>query len=392
MVDTVKRGTMSGDSSLLKSINKSTLLGLVKLHAPISRAELAKRTKLTRATVSALVEELIAEHWIMETGIGASSGGRKPMMLEMNHEAGHIIGVDLRSTNMLFIVTDRGGRIVRKALYPYEQAADAERVLLQLIRLLKRERQALPASPLGLVGVGIGIHGFVEYPSSRILFVPQTGWKKLDWKEALEGELGLPVIIDNEANLAALGELEYGAAADCSDMLYLSVGAGIGAGLVLHGELFRGYNGYAGEVGHTTMELNGRPCSCGNLGCWEMYASEKAIAGALGLEYTPDFTAVLLKLLQAGEPEAIAAVGKAGLRLGVGIGNMMHTLNPQMIVIGNAMGQYAPWINESIHESLASRFSYISSFNVQVTYSRLGEDCCALGAVSAVIRDKMRLQ
>ncbi|MBE1441075.1 ROK family protein [Paenibacillus sp. OAS669] len=385
----MKRGTMSGDSSLLKSINKSTLLKLIKLHAPISRAELAKRTKLTRATVSALVEELMSEHWVVETGIGESSGGRKPMMLEIHHKAGHIIGVDLRSTNMLVLVTDMCGAVIRKTWYPYEQGESAEGTLRQLLSILKQERAALPASPLGLLGVGIGIHGFVEYPSSRILFVPHTGWKKLNWKDAIEEQLGIPVIIDNEANLAALGELEFGAAADCSNMLYLSVAGGIGAGLVLQGELFRGNNGYAGEIGHTTMELNGRPCSCGNQGCWETYASERAIANDLHVEYAPGFTERILDRLNKGDAETISVVRKAGLHLGVGIGNMMHTLNPQMIVIGNAMGQYAPWINESIHESLDSRFSYLSSFSVRVAYSRLGEDCCALGAVSAVIREKM---
>ncbi|WP_081823917.1 ROK family transcriptional regulator [Paenibacillus sp. UNC451MF] len=386
----MKRGTMSGDSSLLKSINKSTLLGLIKLHAPISRAELAKRTKLTRATVSALVEELITEYWVVESGIGESSGGRKPMMLEIHNEAGYIIGVDLRSTNMLVIVSDMCGAIVRKSLYPYEQAGQADKVLQQLLTILRQERADLPESPLGLLGVGIGIHGFVEYPSSRILFVPHTGWKKLNWKDTVEEELGIPVLIDNEANLAALGELEFGAAADCSNMLYLSVASGIGAGLVLQGEIFRGNNGYAGEIGHTTMELNGRPCSCGNQGCWETYASERAIANDLHMDYTPGFTARILERLNRGDTEAIDVVRRAGLHLGVGIGNMMHMLNPQMIVIGNAMGQYAPWINESIHESLDSRFSYLSSFNVQVTYSRLGEDCCALGAISAVIREKMQ--
>lgn len=389
MVKVVKRGTMSGDSSLLKSINKSTLLRLIKLHAPISRAELAKRTKLTRATVSALVEELISEYWVVESGIGESSGGRKPTMLQIHNGAGHIIGVDLRSTNMLVIVTDMCGNKVRKSFYPYKQGAQAEEVLQQLLAILQHERAALLPSPRGLIGVGIGIHGFVEYPSSRILFVPHNRWKKLDWKERVEEELGIPVVIDNEANLAALGELEFGAAADCSNMLYLSIASGIGAGLVLQGELFRGNNGYAGEIGHTTMELNGRACSCGNRGCWETYASERAIANDLHMEYSPDFSEQVLDRLRRGDLEAIAAVHKAGLHLGVGIGNMMHTFNPQMIVIGNAMGQYAPWINESLHEALDSRFSYISSFNVHVTYSRLGEDCCALGAVSAVLREQM---
>lgn len=374
----------------MKAINKSTLLKLIKLHAPISRAELAKRTGLTRATVSSLVEQLLSEHWITETGIGASSGGRKPTMLEIDNKAGYAIGIDLRATNILCIVADMGGRIVRKSLYPYERSADAERVWQQLADIAAGERESLPASPLGLLGVGIGVHGFVEYSSSRIVFVPHTGWKRLEWKGRLEERLGVPVIIDNEANLAALGELEYGAAADCTDMLYLSVASGIGAGLVLHGELFRGNGGFAGEVGHTTIEMNGRPCSCGNKGCWETYASERAIANEMQMEYAPGFTDWLLGQLREDKQAAVAAVGRAGQYLGVGIGNMMHTLNPQMIVIGNAMGQYADWIDEGVQQSLAERFSYMT--DVDVSYSSLGEDGCALGAVSSVIRNKMSLQ
>lgn len=389
---------VSGDSSFLKTMNKSTLLGLVRLEGAISRAELAKRTKLTRATVSALVEELIAEHLVVETGTGESSGGRKPVMLELNPQAGYVIGVDVRSTNLLLLVTDMRGAIVRKQVYAYEFPLTPEsspaQLLGFLLSVLQSEITALPPAPLGLLGVGIGIHGFVEYPTGRIMFIPHTGWKNLAWKERLEEELGVPVVIDNEANLAALGEWEYGAGAapGCTNMLYLSVAGGIGAGLILNGELFRGNRGFAGEVGHTTLETNGRPCSCGGRGCWEQYASEKAVAGELGLDYAPGITETLLHRLHDGDADTIAAMSRAGGYLGIGVGNMMHTLNPQMIVIGNAMSQFSPWLGESLQQSLESRFSYLTSFRVQVDYSRLGEDSCALGAVSSVIRAKMTLQ
>ncbi|MFN0226172.1 ROK family protein [Paenibacillus sp. KR2-11] len=392
----VKSRPVSGDSTFLKSLNKSTLLGLIRGQAPVSRADLAKKTRLTRATVSALVEELIADHLVIETGIGESSGGRKPMMLELNRHGGRVIGLDLRPTDMLLVVTDLQGQIVRKSVHPYPDGtwADPDLCLAAILALLEKERALLDSTPLGLIGAGIGVHGFVEYPSGHIVFMPHTGWKDLSWKSDLEARLGLPVLIDNEANLAALGELEFGAGAeaDCSDMLYLSAGGGIGAGLILGGELFRGTRGLAGEVGHTTIQMDGLPCSCGNRGCWERYASERAVADRLGMDYRPGFSERLLNLLEREDEEACAAVRGAGAYLGIGIGNMMHTFNPQMIVVGNAMSQYGSWLHEPLLSALASRYSYLASFRSTVRYSELGENSCALGAASSVIRTRMRLQ
>ncbi|MBP1154769.1 MULTISPECIES: ROK family transcriptional regulator [unclassified Paenibacillus] len=395
----MKQRPVSGDSTFLKTLNKSTLLNLIQRQAPLSRADLAKKTRLTRATVSALVEELIAEHWVLETGIGESSGGRRPMMLELNSNAGCVIGLDLRMTNILLIITDMQGKILRKSVIPYDaqpgigrSSSSPYKLLQQIVAIVEQEKGGLPETPLGLVGTGIGVHGFVEYPSGRIVFMPHTGWKGLSWKEELETRLGLPVILDNEANLAALGEHEFGAGADSNagDMLYLSISGGIGAGFISGGELFRGSGGLAGEVGHTTIEANGLPCPCGNRGCWERYASERAVADKLALEYAPGITERLLGRLREKDPEVLSAIREAGEYLGIGIGNMLHTLNPQMIVVGNAMSEYSSWMNECVQEVLESRFSYVRSFQAQVRYSRLGEDSCALGAASSIIRSAMQ--
>lgn len=321
------------------------------------------------------------------------------MMLELNRKAGCVIGMDLRMTNILLIVTDTRGTILRKSVIPYrsqtgmsDSFSDPDRLFEQIVSVIEKERHALPKTPLGLVGVGIGVHGFVEYPSGRVVFMPHTGWKGLSWKEGLEARLELPVILDNEANLAALGEHEFGAGAGghAGDMLYLSIAGGIGAGFISGGELFRGSGGLAGEVGHTTVEASGLLCSCGNRGCWEKYASERAIADKLNLEYAPGITDRILHMLRQKDPDVLFAIREAGQYLGIGIGNMMHTLNPQMIVVGNAMSEYSPWVNDEVQKVLSTRFSYVRSFQVQVRYSRLGEDSCALGAASSVIRSAIQ--
>ncbi|WP_197081179.1 ROK family transcriptional regulator [Gordoniibacillus kamchatkensis] len=378
---------MTGDSSLLKTLNKSTLLRLIRRHAPISRADLAKRTHLTRATVSALVEELIGQRLVAETGIGASSGGRKPVLLQIDAEAGYVIGLDVRRNDLLAIVADLRGNALRELSRKLDAPSDPERTLSQLIALMRELRSELPDSPLGVVGVGVGIAGLVEQPSGRILFVPAHDWRLLDWRERLAEALGVPVIVENEANLAALAEHDVGAAQHATELLYVSVSAGIGAGYIVGGELYRGAGGYAGEVGHTTIELNGRPCSCGNRGCWETYASEQALAEALGLAYDPPLGSAIAERAASGEASALAALERTGVYLGIGIGNMIHTLNPQMIVVGGAISRYRDWLLPKMEATIRARFPYIPAFEVPIRFSELGETATAQGAIAYVLRE-----
>lgn len=385
-----KQKPVSGDSSLLKSINQTTLLELIRQLYPISRADLAKRTKLTRATVSALVEDLIARHLVVETGIGESSGGRRPMMLEINREAGYVFGVDLRATDMLVICANLRGECIRETRYDYDNPEDSEKTLGQLIETIRNERRELPESPLGLCGVGIGIHGFVEHPGQQLVFVPHFGWRGLHWKEKLEAAFGAPVWLDNEANLAALGELESGAAAGCTDMVYISVGAGIGAGIIVGGDVFRGNGGYAGEIGHTTIERNGLPCKCGNSGCWELYASEKALAALAGMPYAPGVTERMLDRLRLGDGKAIDALNEVGDCLAIGVGNMIHTFNPEVVVIGNALAAYSEWLSKPVERTLVTRYPFRHVQSVDIRYSGLGENAAALGAAFMGIRNMMK--
>lgn len=376
---------------MLKSINKSSLLQIIREDSPISRATLSKQTKLTRATVSALVEELVNEHLVVEMGIGESNGGRKPMLLEMNREAGFVFGIDLRATEILFIVSNLCGEKVKKTLYSYEDEKNQQNTLQQVIEIIKLEIDKLPISPLGVVGVGIGIHGFVDFPTSRILFVPYFGWKNAEWKKNLENQFNIPVFIENEANLAALGELETGTTPRYSDLIYLSIGAGIGAGMILGGNIFRGIQGYAGEVGHTTIERDGKLCSCGNRGCWEMYASERALVESLGLSYKPAVTDVMINLLEKEDTKALNAVEETARSLGIGIGNMVHTFNPQLVVIGNQMGKYNRWLQPYMEEMINTRFSLVQKDSVEIRYSVLEDEACALGAVHLAIRNLMQI-
>jgi predicted NBD/HSP70 family sugar kinase len=383
----MKKEPMSGDSSLLKALNKSTLLRLIRREGPISRADLAKRTQLTRATVSALVEELIAGQLVSETGIGASSGGRKPVLLEIRGDAGYVLGIDLRPTELLALAADLSGGIVRELRRPLRAAPDPERVFAQLVEAVRELSSALPNSPLGVVGAGVGIAGLVEYPSGRILFVPSHDWRGLDWQPELQRLLGVPVAVENEANLAALAEHDFGAAKDTSELLYVSIGTGIGAGYILGGELYRGAAGYAGEIGHTTIELNGRNCTCGNRGCWETYASERALAAELGLDYEPGVADEIEARAASGDAAALRAVDLTAAYLGIGIGNMIHAFNPQTIVVGGPISRYREWLQPKVEAAIQARFPFIPSFHAPIRYSELGDKATAQGAIAYMLRE-----
>lgn len=360
---------------------------MIRQYAPLSRADLAKKLKLTRATISTLVQELIDDHLVIEIGPGESSGGRKPVLLEMNREAGFVFGIDLRATEILLIIANMYGEIQDHIMFRYEDGHDEQRTLRQVIDIIKLERDKLPHSPLGLLGVGIGIHGFVEYPSHRILFVPHFGWSGADWKDAIQDQCQVSLVLDNEANLAALAELEAGGSDRYSQLIYLSIGTGIGAGMILDGQIFRGNRGYAGEIGHTTIAQDGRLCSCGNRGCWEMYGSEKALAKQLGLADRPGVSNTIIALLEQQNPRALQAIAETGRHLGHGIGNIIHTFDPQLVIIGNRMGKYRQWLHQHLQEAIEERFTHLRHDEVEIRYSELGEAACALGAAHLILRN-----
>lgn len=376
---------VSGDSSWLKSVNKSSILQMIRQHAPLSRADIAKKLTLTRATVSTLVQELIDDHLVIEIGTGVSSGGRKPVLLEMNREAGFVFGIDLRSTEIILVIANMYGEMIDNIMFRYENEHDEQHTLQQVIDIIKHEREKLASTPLGLLGVGIGVHGFVEYPSHRILFLPHVNWTGADWRETIEQQCQVNVVIDNEANLAAIAELEVGGDR-YSQLIYLSIGAGIGAGTIVDGNIVRGHRGYAGEVGHTTIALDGRQCSCGNRGCWEMYGSEKVLAKALGLAYRPGVSNTITAMLEQEHPRALQAISETGMYLGIGIGNMIHTFDPQLVIIGNRMGKYETWLHPHIQAAIQERFTHIQQEAVEIRYSELAEDACALGAAHLMLR------
>jgi predicted NBD/HSP70 family sugar kinase len=374
--------TLTGDQALIKRINTAIVLEAILREAPVSRAQISERTGLNKATVSSLVQDLIDGAIVREIGTGASSGGRKPVLLEFVAEAGYAIGIDLGVNYVRGALTDLRGHVATETLLPLH-SREPETVLPVVHQCIDGLMAQAPAAAYGIVGIGVGVPGLVD-DGGNLLFAPNLQWRDVPLRRLLAERYQISVAVENEANTGAIGERIFGAGRNIDNLVYVSAGTGIGTGLILNKELYKGTSGFSGEVGHMSVEAFGKPCSCGNRGCWEMYASERAIvekAAASGF-------ATLDRLLAAadeGLPEAVALLEEAGEYLGIGVANIVNVFNPDAVIIGNRMSLARRWIEGPLRQAVIRRSLGFHLRNVQLSFSELGERSAMLGAVQLAI-------
>ncbi|ANY65424.1 ROK family protein [Paenibacillus sp. BIHB 4019] len=367
----------TGDLALIKKMNTAIVLEAVIKHAPLSRAQISERTGLNKATVSSLVQDLIDNHLVFENGPGESSGGRKPVMLLFNGQAGHAIGIDLGVNYMRGVLTDLQGTVISERQLTFKKR-EQEFALSQLIAFIEELASQAPSSHYGLIGIGVGAPGIVD-DKGALLFAPNLEWQQVELQQMLEARFGLPVTIDNEANAGAQGEQKYGAGRGIANQIYVSVGIGIGTGIILNKELYKGASGFSGELGHLSIEYGGKPCRCGNQGCWELYASENALleqAEPLGFESLEE----LIAAAEAGNREVQALFYAIGEYLGVGISNIVNVFNPNVVIIGNRMSRAQAWLEEAIHASIARRTLSYHREKLQILFAELQDQSAVRGA------------
>lgn len=379
----------TGDQYLVKKINSSLVLDTILSNAPISRANVAEITQLNKGTVSNLVHELIENHLVYEIGTGESSGGRKPVLLLFNKHAGYTIGVDLRVHELLTVLTNLEGEIVQERLAPLTSVKE-EDVLKLLCKEISEMIALAPPSPHGIVGIGIGVPGIVD-EAGAVLFAPHLQWRNVPLKSMLDQHFPYPVYVDNEANAGAIGEKKFGAGRTAANLIFASVGTGIGTGIIINGSLFRGASGFSGEMGHMTIEAFGPLCACGNHGCWELYASEQALFTQTNLlQANRDPLSVhhiqeAVARAERNDTEIIDALQRIGSYLGIGMANIINIFNPELIIIGNRMTQAEPWIRDPILSVLNERSLPFHHEQVKLTFSTLGLYSTALGAADFAI-------
>ena len=353
-------------SETARDINRRIVLNLIRTHQPISRADLARHSGLQRSTVSVIAEQLIKERWITEGANGHTPRGRRPTFLHLNKERVGIIGINVRPVTTTLALADLDANFLAQ-----DSLATPQEPKQFLAELIPRVQKLMASRPeLTFEGIGVSVPGRVDLASKKLVFAPNLGWRDFDLKTPLEKATQLPVELENAANSCALSEICFGRRAEgLRNLVVVTVSEGIGCGLILNHQLVQGSTGTAGEFGHAALIQDGLECSCGNRGCWEMYASNSAAVRyysqasatsrgrrSVASENTISENAIsfdhLLRLADQGDSRAVDALEQMAKSLGLGIAPLIAGLAPDMIVIvgevTRAWHKVGPIIKETV--------------------------------------------
>jgi predicted NBD/HSP70 family sugar kinase len=376
----------------LRSINLELVFRhILAAPVPISRTELATGTGLTRPTISRIVEELLAGRLITESGLTHDGrAGRPRVGLAISDKGPAGLGLDIRSDGLAACVVDLTGTVRHLAFAPStytDQGAPA--VLAELARMAGTAIEATAAEDLAVVTATLAVPGPVD--AGLVRSAPALGWRNVDAGALLRGatqHLDLPISVDNEANLAALGEL-YASDNTLSSFVYVSGGLGIGAGIVLDGQLLRGVRGWSGELGHVTVYPDGKPCPCGSRGCLQTYASLPAILSdePVPPHTTPD--AAVTTRADAGDPATLAALDTAGTALGIALSDVINILDIDTVLLGGALSLLSSWLTATVRTELNQRVLTAAWAPLTVRPAQLGPDAAVIGAALTAI-DQIR--
>jgi len=375
------------DSRIVRRHNGARILDTVRRYGPISRAALAKRSKLSPPTVSALVDSLLTRRGLLRTvGPGKSSGGRRPVMVDFNAEYGYVAGVDVGSRTLRFGLADLRGRLISRFEQPTaasSRAAVIDRLRTGVVRLFGDSG----IDSARLFAIGVGAPGMVNVAEGRIISaVNLPGWNDVPLREILHDTFGVPVAVDNDVNMAALGEMWVGSAQRESSFVFIALGAGIGAGIVLDGRLHRGSRWYAGEVGHMNLDYRQWAVDFGGQGYLERQAGAAAIVKAgerLGIDRSgTDGSHALFDAARHGNRQALRIVNQVAVYLGAAVANIATVLDPALIVVGGGISHAGDLLLDPIRD-VASR---IAANCPEIRLTALGDDAQLFGSLYSALQ------
>lgn len=372
------------NQELMRSNNKKQILEFIQKSSAVSKREIADKLGLSLTSVSTFINELMNEKKIISCGTAKSTGGRRSALYQVNPDASYLIGLDLQIDRLIGVLLNFTGDLIGLKEVPYNNK-DEWFVISLLNNLIFSLVQENGISPDKIEGIGIGVPGIVNSETGLIEFAPNLGWKNVDLRSFINTEK--PVFIENEANAAALGEKTFGMAREIDNMVYVSVGMGVGCGLILGNRLFTGSSYQAGEFGHMTVEPEGRSCQCGNKGCWEVYASNDAALklfkekSGTELKHIEEF----MDLVLTGNREALETLEMVVKYLGIGIANIVNGINPQMVVIGGKIAELRELVYNKLLKEVKERTLLKAFSGLKIDFSGLENRACALGAAGMVV-------
>lgn len=377
-------------SNTIRDINRQIVLNYVREREPISRAEISRKTALQRSTISTIIDALCRDGLIEEVGAGESTGGRPPTLLRLRAADAVAIGIDIALPRTFVATCDLAGRVLEQE--DFLTGPSAEKTFARATDLV---RALIKKNKGSVEGIGVSLPGLVDSAAGKAIYIPHFQWRDLSIRRDLTAATQLPVIVDNDANSAALAELWFGRPeiSDARDFIMILVTAGIGTGIVLDGQVYRGMCGAAGECGHMIVGSKApAACSCGSYDCWEAFASERAALaryakhsgkannGGIGF-------AQLIERALGGERAAQDALSQTAYYLGLGIANLIVGFSPEAVIVSGAMVRAWPLIADALHEGI-EKSARRGLPPARVVASTLGDQPTLMGALSLVLASK----
>jgi predicted NBD/HSP70 family sugar kinase len=377
---------------LLRDLNVSLIIELVRRADSISRADLARQSLLSAPTVSTIVDKLLARGILIEVSTAPSSGGRPPVLLSVDPKAGYVIGIKLRGDSLTTVVCDLAAQIVATQELHVPLVGDPVAAIHAVEIEVKRALRNAKVPRSKVLGVGIGLSGIIETSSGTCNFSHLLQWRDVELAEPLRRRLDMPVWVDNDVNTLAVAEKWAGDAHDARDFVTLTVGRGIGLGIVIDRSLYRGANGATGEFGHMIVEPGGSKCECGRFGCLEAMVGEDALRRRVGERHGRQLSRdELIALVVAGDDATLEVIESAGRKLGLAVANMITLLNPEMLIIcgeGTELGSH--FLDPIVTAVREQTFADLGRW-LEIKVQRWGDEAWAVGAATLVLRESFSL-
>ncbi|RBM20693.1 MULTISPECIES: ROK family transcriptional regulator [Streptomyces] len=376
-----------GSQSSLHRANLERVVRAVRAAGSLTQADIARGTGLSAATVSNIVREL-KELGTVEVRT-TSAGGRRARSVSLSSDAGIVVGVDFGHSHLRVAVGNLAHQVLAEEAEPFDVDASADQGFDRAEKLVGRLLTVAGVDRAKIIGIGLGVPGPIDVETGALgstAILP--GWRGTNPREELAARTGVRVHVDNDANLGALGEFVWGSGRGAGDLAYIKVASGVGAGLVINGQIYRGPGGTAGEIGHITLDESGPVCRCGNRGCLETFTAARHVLPLLLASHGPDLTMQrVVQLARDGDPGCRRVIADIGRHIGTGVAQLCNLLNPSRVVLGGDLAEAGEIALTPIRESV-SRYAIPSAARqLSLVPGALGGRAEVLGALALVLRE-----
>jgi predicted NBD/HSP70 family sugar kinase len=392
----------TGNKKLIQELNRSIILKTIRNHGPISRSEIAKKYKFSPTTVTAAVRILLQQGLVFEEGLGMSSGGKKPILVRFSPESRCIFGVDINYTSIRIAEMNLEAEIRKQKIFPFNNLIGKSLIdyILNAIGQFLGEYSDLS----NCIGISIIFPGIINIDEGIIYESTKLKIKNIPLKELLEKRFKLKVWLENDAKAIAIAEKQFGQYKKYKNLVYITIGDGVGAGIIMNGTLFRGCSGGSGEFGHTSIDMNGIYCDCGNRGCIERYINWPAIYSKIIFFIQQEKHTAILDLAKGDINQITPAIYLEALKkedqlaeeitreiakyLSIGIVNLVHLLNPDIIILGGKVARENYYLCSKVKEFVFKQALTVSTNKLGIYLTSFKKDFIMVAAASVALHDE----